>query len=169
MSNYINKLRQKIGKDPLFSPGASVIVYENNKYLLQFRKDFNVWGLHGGAMELGETGADVCVRELEEETGLKALEIHPFRTYCGKHFVINYPNGDVVYPVVMAFLVTKTQGKLSPQDDEVAELKWFDEASLPIDAMMEIDKTFLKDFLQHKNQTQPQTYKTKFCQAKCLC
>ncbi|WP_334330897.1 NUDIX hydrolase [Candidatus Phytoplasma prunorum] len=152
MCCYIKKMRKKIGKEPLFSPGASIIVYEKNKYLLQLRKDFNVWGLHGGSMELGETGKEVAIRELKEETGLDALKIDIFKTYSGKEFKIIYPNGDIVYAIVMAFIVTKTKGKITKLNKEVIELKWFNEQDLPIENMMTIDKIFLKDFLKNKNK-----------------
>ncbi|CCP87970.1 NUDIX hydrolase [Candidatus Phytoplasma solani] len=150
--SYIEKLRHKIGREPIFSPGASIIVYENNKYLLQFRNDFKVWGLHGGAMNLGETGEQVALRELKEETNLNILEMYFFKTYVGEKIKITYPNGDIVYPIVMAFVVTKTEGKLKSQKEEVKRLKWFDEKDLPIDKMMAIDKTFLTEFIAHKNQ-----------------
>ncbi|MBS2126383.1 NUDIX domain-containing protein ['Fragaria x ananassa' phyllody phytoplasma] len=151
MSYYL-KIRQKIGHDPLFSPGASIIVYEHNKYLLQFRNDFKVWGLNGGAMDLGETAQETALRELQEETNLKALEIYPFKTFTGKQFIIAYPNNDVIYPIVMAFVVTKTEGKMKIQKEEVKRLKWFEEEKLPINKMMEIDKIFLKEFIAIKNK-----------------
>ncbi|WP_200858676.1 NUDIX hydrolase [Candidatus Phytoplasma australiense] len=150
--HYFEKIRQKIGHEPLFSPGASIIVYENNKYLLQFRNDFKIWGLHGGAMDLGETGEQTALRELKEETNLKALEMNFFKTYSGEKFKIIYPNNDVIYPVVLAFVVTKTEGRIRSQKSEVQSLKWFEEKDLPIEQMMEIDKCFLKDFIEKKNQ-----------------
>ncbi|NWN45739.1 NUDIX hydrolase [Candidatus Phytoplasma pruni] len=149
--SYIQGLRSKIGKDPIFSPGTSIIVYENNKYLLQFRKDFQIWGLHGGAMELGENFKEAALRELKEETDLDVVTMNYFKTYAGEDIKIIYPNGDIVYPVVMGFIVSKTEGQPNQQHDEVSDLKWFDEEDLPIEDMMMIDKKFLKDFIQYKN------------------
>jgi ADP-ribose pyrophosphatase YjhB (NUDIX family) len=149
--SYIKGLRSKIGKEPIFSPGTSIIVYENNKYLLQFRKDFKIWGLHGGAMELGENFKEAALRELKEETDLNVITINYFKTYVGEKIKIIYPNGDIVYPVVMGFIVSKTEGQPNKQHDEVADLKWFNEENLPIENMMIIDKIFLKDFIKYKN------------------
>ncbi|WP_349402222.1 NUDIX domain-containing protein [Candidatus Phytoplasma solani] len=140
--------------EPLFSPGASIIVYENEKYLLQFRNDFKIWGLHGGAMDLGETGKETALRELKEETNLKALEIHSFKTYSGEKIKIIYPNGDIIYPIVLGFVVTATEGKIKAQKTEVKSLKWFEEKDLPIEKMMEIDKMFLKEFIKNKKAKQ---------------
>ncbi|MFB5029524.1 MAG: hypothetical protein WJU30_00056 [Candidatus Phytoplasma pruni] len=149
--SYIQGLRSKIGKDPIFSPGTSIIVYENNKYLLQFRKDFQIWGLNGGAMELGENFKEAALRELKEETNLDVVTMNCFKTYTGEDIKIIYPNGDIVYPVVMGFIVSKTEGQPKQQHDEVSDLKWFNEEDLPIEDMMMMDKKFLKDFIQYKN------------------
>ncbi|MDV3198049.1 MAG: NUDIX domain-containing protein [Vigna little leaf phytoplasma] len=150
--DYIKQIRKKIGSQPLFSPGVSIIVYENNKFLLQFRKDFQIWGLHGGSLELGETAQQAVRRELKEETNLDIVEMYFFNIYTGKKTKIIYPNGDIVYAIVMAFVVTKFKGTLCKQEKEINELKWFEEKEIPIKDMMQIDQMFLKDFLKNKNK-----------------
>lgn len=47
--------------------GASVILYKDNKVLLQQIKDNKCWGYHGGAVEMGEKVEDATKRELLEE------------------------------------------------------------------------------------------------------
>lgn len=151
MISYIKQIRKKIGSQPLFSPGVSIIVYENNKYLLQLRNDFKIWGLHGGALELGETAEEAAFRELKEETNLDIVEMQFFKVYTGDKTKIVYPNGDIIYAVVMSFVVTSTKGVLRKQPDEIMDLKWFEENKIPIQSMMSIDKMFLEDFLKYKN------------------
>ncbi len=69
--NHIIELRNLIGTRPLVVTGACVIVLNNqNKVLLQLRRDNHCWGFAGGALEPGETLEQAAVRELFEETGL---------------------------------------------------------------------------------------------------
>lgn len=56
MSDYVIKLRQLVGTMPVILVGSTVIVLnQTREVLLQFRADIEMWGLPGGAMELGET------------------------------------------------------------------------------------------------------------------
>ena len=55
MKNYIKDIRKKIGHQPIIMSGVGLIICKDNKILLQKRADNEEWGIHGGAMELGET------------------------------------------------------------------------------------------------------------------
>ncbi|MFA5130885.1 MAG: NUDIX domain-containing protein [Patescibacteria group bacterium] len=44
---------------------------ENNRILLCHRRDYDLWNLPGGTMELGESPWECVVREVKEETGLE--------------------------------------------------------------------------------------------------
>ena len=56
------------------SVGAVVVLVSGGRVLLQRRSDFQVWGLPGGHVELGEGFAEAAARELQEET---AIEVEP--------------------------------------------------------------------------------------------
>ncbi len=45
---------------------------ENNRILLCHRRDYDLWNLPGGTMEIGESPWECVVREIQEETGLTA-------------------------------------------------------------------------------------------------
>ncbi len=65
---------------------AIVFVRENNHtwvlLIERGREPFkNKWALPGGFIEMDETLEHACIRELEEETGLKVETMKQFRTY----------------------------------------------------------------------------------------
>ncbi len=65
------------------SCGASVIIYQDNKVLLQQRKDNQCWGYVGGYIEMGEVVEEAAKREMLEESGLTALSLNLFGVFSG--------------------------------------------------------------------------------------
>lgn len=53
-----------------------IIIDDEDRVLLCHRRDFDLWNLPGGGVEEGESPWDALVREIEEETGLKAAPAH---------------------------------------------------------------------------------------------
>jgi ADP-ribose pyrophosphatase YjhB (NUDIX family) len=129
---YIMDLRKEVGTRPLIMAGACVILLdENQRMLLQLRKDNNCWGLPGGSLEIGETLEEVANRELFEETGLVAKKLQLLNVYSGKEFYYKYPHGDEVYNVVTAYLCTQYKGDLQKDENEVQDLHFFNLDDLP--------------------------------------
>ena len=76
------------------------------------------WSFPKGHMEAGETEADTAVREIKEETGIDALLDTSFRQ------VITYtPKKDITKDVVY-FLAKATSYDYTPQEEEIARIKW---------------------------------------------
>lgn len=69
-------------------------------------------------MELGETLEQAAVRELFEETGLKAESYMLINVFSGQEFYFEYPNGDMLYSVVALFRANGVSGDLSITDGE---------------------------------------------------
>jgi len=74
-------------REPRHLFGASVIVYRNDKILLQQRQDNKCWGYHGGRVEIGEIVEDAAKRELLEETGLIANTLELFGIFLVLKFI----------------------------------------------------------------------------------
>lgn len=143
--NYIQYLRQYVGHNPILTGGAALFVFnENRELLLQLRSDFNLWGVIGGCMELGESFEQTAKRELKEETGLELEELKMIDIISGKKTFRIYPNGDQLYGITAIYEVKKFSGELRVSDDESKELKWFKLSELPsnITVMM---KSYLKN------------------------
>lgn len=130
--NYIQTIRQKVGHDEILCVGAGIWVYNRNgQLLLQKRKDNGCWGMHGGCVELGEEVEAAARRELREETGLIAGPLELLGVFSGEDMRHTYPNGDKVSIVGIHYLCRDFSGSLSPQAEEVSQLRWFPLDSLP--------------------------------------
>ena len=132
MGEYIMDMRKRVGPIPLMQCGASVIVLDGqNRLLLQRRKDNDMWGYAGGAVELYERVEDAAARELREETGLIADQLELLGVFSGPELRYTYPNGDQVSIVDIVYLCRKYHGQLRPQPEEVTELAFFSPDRLP--------------------------------------
>jgi ADP-ribose pyrophosphatase YjhB (NUDIX family) len=131
MENYISYIRKHIGKNPVIFCGSGLFVFNEKKELLMIhRTDNNTWAIPGGYLELGERMEDAAVRELFEETGLKAEKLKLLNVYSGKELYQKYPNGDEVFIVVAIYVVPEYSGKIKPDNIESNDAKFF-----PLDAL----------------------------------
>ena len=130
---YIFELRELVGKRPLFSPGATVVAFdEQNRVLMQRRSDTKTWGFPGGSSELGDSLEDTARRELLEETGLVAGRLEFITVLSGAAYRFTYPNGDQIYNVGAVFVTRGLTGDLQT-DAESLELRWFAPFSIPLE------------------------------------
>lgn len=125
-------LRKIVGHRPLLQVGARVIVEdEDNRILLQLRRDNHCWGYPGGSVKLDEEVENAAKRELFEETGLIAHDLELFGVFSGKDLHYIYPNGDEVSNIDIVFLCKHYSGTLTPQKDEVDDLQFFSIETIP--------------------------------------
>lgn len=129
--NYITYIREKVGHDPIFMPGAGAIIIKDNKILLQRRRDDNKWACHGGCMNFGETFDDVLQRKLQEDLNIEVENYELIDVYSGEEMHHVYPNKDEVYTVAAMYIVTSYKGELKINNKDVLEIKWFDLDNLP--------------------------------------
>ena len=113
-------------------PGCSAIILrEDGKILIQRRSDNGLWGLPGGAVEMGETISDATVREVREETGLEIEVQRLLGLYSDPATqVVAYADGNVVHYVSASFLCRVIGGEPTVTE-ESTELVWSDPLALP--------------------------------------
>lgn len=131
MSEYIKRLRKKIGTDRILIPSTAVIIVnKQGEVLMQERAKQKNWGCPGGLMDLDETVLESLKREVFEETSLAIVNPILFGIYSGERYKGTYPNGDMIQSVQMVFLATDFSGQLGT-DEESLSLKFFPVDKLP--------------------------------------
>ena len=146
VSPYVSKLRAYVGNDLLLLPGASAVVRDDaGRILLLRRGDDGTWALPAGMIEPGEQPAEAVVREIFEETGVRA-EVQRLAG-VGIHSTV-YPNGDRCEYLAVWFRCRAVGGEARPDGDESLEVAWFEPDALPdLDprALQRIENTAAED------------------------
>ncbi len=133
ISEYIKKIRAKIGKDLLLLPGVTaVVINERGEILLQLRRDTETWAPPSGGVEPGETAAESTIREVWEEAGIEALPEAVIAVLSGRNYCVTYPNGDQLATVTTVFRCRPRQ-ETAPRinDDESLDIRYFPPDCLP--------------------------------------
>jgi 8-oxo-dGTP diphosphatase len=129
VSAYIAHLRAHVGHDLLLLPSVSAVVRnDTGQVLLARRADNGRWSVPAGVVDPGEQPADAALREVFEETGVRAtiervggVATHP----------VVYPNGDRCEYLNVWFRCRAIGGRARVNDDESLEVAWFDPDALP--------------------------------------
>jgi ADP-ribose pyrophosphatase YjhB (NUDIX family) len=138
--DFVLRLREKIGHDPLPLVGVTGVVLDaSGRVLLTLRSDTRRWALIGGIVEPGEPPARAIVREVLEETGVEA-ELSRFVAVIAEP-PRRYPNGDQVQFLTLQFVLRALSGHARVADDESLEVRWFPLDDLP--ALSEPDEARL--------------------------
>ena len=125
--DYIKRIRELIGHEPMLIPHAVVILFnEENKVLFEIRADDGYLDFPGGSVDMAEEVIETAKRELYEETGLIADELALFDVYSGPITKYAYFNQDIIYGVDTFYVCRKYHGELKPQKEEVKELLFLD-------------------------------------------
>lgn len=125
MSDYIKRLRNKIGKDPFILVGASILAKDDQgRILLQFKNDTDNWGLPGGTMKLGETIKETACRKLYEEIGIMAEDLKLTNIFSGEDFH-NKLSGNSTYNLIVLYEAFGISDEIFPKNESL-EVKYLD-------------------------------------------
>ena len=107
---FILRLREKIGHDPLWLIGVTAYVEDaEGRVLLGRRADTGEWALVYGINEPAEEPADTVIREVLEETGVDVVptDLVRVRALPG---MTTYANGDQTQYLDLLFLCRVADG-----------------------------------------------------------
>lgn len=130
---FILSLREKIGHDPLWLPGVSVVVLdEQGRLLLGRRSDTGCWAVVSGIPEPGEQPAACARRECLEETGVDPQVLGLAEVAAGQE--ITFPNGDRCSFMDITLVASASPEQVAATrvgDEESTEVGWFSPDALP--------------------------------------
>ena len=146
-------IRNLVGHIPMLRPVVTLIIYKDNKILLQKRNDNGTWAIHGGGMNVGETYLETLNRELKEELGIIPINPILMGIFSGEKLHHIYSQSkDEVYVLNHVFFCEDYEGEINFSDGEVEKLKWFNINDLPTN-IFEINKPIInniKKFVETK-------------------
>lgn len=114
----------------MWLPGITgVVLNDDRQVLLVRRTDNGRWTLITGMLEPGEEPAAGTLREVEEETGVRAEIEHLI--HVGSHGPVTFPNQDQCSFLNVAFSCRYVSGSARVNDDESSDAGWFGLDRLP--------------------------------------
>ncbi|CAM3231251.1 NUDIX domain-containing protein [Prescottella defluvii] len=129
---FVAALREHVGHAPLWLPGVSVVLFDDDgRLLLTQRADNGLWAVVSGILEPGEEPGPAVLREVREETGLEAQLLRVVS--IGAAGPVTYPNGDIASYLDVCFVARVVSGEAHVADDENLDVRWFSPDALPAD------------------------------------
>jgi 8-oxo-dGTP pyrophosphatase MutT (NUDIX family) len=125
MSDYVRRLREKVGNDFMFMPSVTALIRNDDGRILFVQHVEGRWQLPGGAIDPGERPAEAMQRECLEEAGITVEPIRIAGVFGGPEYRITYSNGDEAGWVVTVFEARIVAGEPLPSDDETQAVGWF--------------------------------------------
>ncbi|PRY29473.1 NUDIX domain-containing protein [Pseudosporangium ferrugineum] len=139
--SYLGRVRSSVGDaDTLLFVGArGVILDEQGRLLLIQRSDNHRWAIPAGAMELGESMEQCAIREVWEETGLRATSLTPFAFHSSATYTNEW--GHSYQQILMSFRIHTWEGELQKVTDESVDAGFFPVDALPGPRSLIIEET----------------------------
>ncbi|HLN74554.1 MAG TPA: NUDIX domain-containing protein [Prolixibacteraceae bacterium] len=143
------KLWKSFRKQLTELPAAGGLVINEHRELL-FIKRLGVWDLPKGKIEKKESPENAAIREVEEECGIKGLQIirqldSTFHIY--RNSFVKSPNNLVLKETKWFLMSAENNQSLTPQTEEnIEEVRWF--ALHELDQVMENTYSSIREFLQ---------------------
>lgn len=126
---FVKRLRQHVGTEPLWLIGVTAIVVRETDVLLVRRAGEGDWTPIMGIVDPGELPAAAAEREALEETGVTvaAEEL----VWVGVAPEVTYPNGDRAQFLDHTIRCSYVSGEAHVADEESSEVGWFPADALP--------------------------------------
>lgn len=105
-------------------PGAAAIIFDSERRILILKRTRGpYWSLPGGRMDVGESAPQCCIRETQEETGLKTEVVRLIGLYTNPQSLCAYPDGNVHQSYIALFECRVVSGELR-ESEEGGSFRW---------------------------------------------
>ncbi len=121
-------------------PAAIAILPHQGKVLLVRRAnppDPGRWGFPGGKIEPGETYMDAAIRELAEETTIRAEAL---RAIDALDVIVREPDGALKFHYVLVAVLCRFIDGTPKAGDDVNDADWFAPAEIAADPQIFLDR-----------------------------
>lgn len=152
MTAYWQNMRNKVGHDPIIIPSTAGAIIKDNKILLVFHRQKQLWQIPGGLQEVNEKITDTIIREMKEELNLNVKVKELISVYSGKEWKIEFPNGDIVNQLLFFFLLDTDDSldSIVIQKSEIEKYDFFDLDNSPRN-IFPCCQEKIKDLIKYKN------------------
>jgi len=137
-------------KQEILPAVAAAIFNDKGEVLLQKRRDVNKWCIISGHVEFGETLEEALLREIAEETNVKARIVRLIGLYSSPESQVYHYEERTVQYVTSYFEARLMEGiKEGFENEETGELRFFPVGCLPVDMAL-INANWLEDALSRE-------------------
>lgn len=125
-SDYVLRLREKIGHDLLIVPSVAALLFdEAQRVLLVRHDDRGLWVAPGGIVEPDEHPDATARREMLQETGIDVELVRILGAFGGPDFRVRHANGDEVGYVMTVYEARASGGLPEFEDAEARGIGFF--------------------------------------------
>ena len=108
---------------PIISAGGGIVTNELGELLMIFRR--GKWDLPKGKLDKGESIEDCALREVEEETGVKSLQLGKLLLVTEHEYFDKWVQADVIKETHWFRMYVSGVPKLVPQTEEdITAIEW---------------------------------------------
>ncbi|MEU4955110.1 NUDIX domain-containing protein [Streptomyces lavendulae] len=108
---------------------TAFVVNDAGDVLLERRSDNGLWGMPGGAQEIGENIAGTVVREVLEETGILVDVVGLVGIFTDPGHVIAFSDGEVRQEFSLCFRARPVGGDIKVSSESL-EVRWVPRAEI---------------------------------------
>lgn len=124
-------------------------IVKNSKEEILFIKRLGFWDFPKGKIEKGETSINAAIREVEEETGVKGLQI--IADLSPTYHIYQHNNKRILKKTFWYKMITDHGGQLTPQSNEGIELAEWHSKNEVADLLDKSYRSLRENFIEVSN------------------
>jgi ADP-ribose pyrophosphatase YjhB (NUDIX family) len=129
---------------------TAIVTNDDGDLVMQKRTDNDLWGLPGGAMNIGESIGQAVIREVFEETSLEVEPTGIVGIYSDPGHIIAYADGEVRQEFSICFTARIVDGQLTVGDTESTEVRFVKASELEQLSMGSSTRLRIQHFLERR-------------------